>query len=302
MAEEKTTHRTLFTLSSIKADHIVQTALRNIPKTYRAAARLPNFKTYWLPAMKKQVDSLAEEKVFELVKREGIIHVLPGKWVFDEKFDPGGKEYNARARYVVCGNFEAENWSSEKVYAAVAHAVSVRLFLALMAVLNLIDIQCDFKLAYLNATIPDDHTYYVELPPGINADTSYVWKLRKALYGLRRSALYWFKTLAPVMKKLGFVAFGEETCIFMNQDLKVIILLYIDDLLIAGPSLAIVKRTINDLAKHFKLKEMGEVKRFLGYDILRDWDSRTVFVSQTSYTRAIIKKYGYDGMKPAKTP
>ncbi|KAL2168975.1 hypothetical protein VTG60DRAFT_6617 [Thermothelomyces hinnuleus] len=43
----------------------------------------------WLPAMKKQDDSLCKHNVYELVKKRPGITILPSKWVFDEKTSPG---------------------------------------------------------------------------------------------------------------------------------------------------------------------------------------------------------------------
>lgn len=116
--------------------------------------------------------------------------VLPGKWVFNKKFDLNTKQYSTKVRYIVYSNFEAKDWSSEEIYVAVANVISIRIFLAIIAVLNLVKLQYDFKLAYLNATILDDHEYYVKQPPGIGADETLVWRLQKALYDLRRSTLY----------------------------------------------------------------------------------------------------------------
>ena len=43
-------------------------------------------------------------------------------------------------------------------------------------------------------------------------------------------------------------------------------------------------------------------KRFLGFDIVRDRENKTVFISQQRYTESIIKKFGFDNLHPVKTP
>jgi hypothetical protein len=78
----------------------------------------------------------------------------------------------------------------QDVYTTVASLVLVKTFMALTAVKDLKCHQLDFKTAFLNTIIPDTAKYYVEQPHGIERDPRRVCKLRKALYGLRKSLLY----------------------------------------------------------------------------------------------------------------
>ena len=157
--------------------------------------------------------------------------------------------------------------------------MSLRTFLVLVAVQDFDYYQFDFKTAYLNARIPKGHYYFVEQPIGLPKVPNKVWKLRKALYSLRRSCQYWFKTLTPVMEKLGFVPFGSDTCLFQNKTTKALVILYVDDLLIATPTLSAIDSTKEQLMSAFEMKELGEVKRFLGFDVVRDRKNRTIFLS-----------------------
>jgi hypothetical protein len=293
---------TVWCLSAIKVQHDLDCfENRTIPQNLRQAMKMSNFKTYWLPAMETQVDGLKSKRVYDEIKIKPEMEVIPGKWVFDEK-EPQPKRFTARARWVACGNFERENWALQEVYAAVANGVSLRTFCAFVATQDLESYQYDFKLAYLNADIPKEHVYYVQRPTGLGLDTSIVWKLNKALYGLRRSALYWFQTLVPVMKELGFEPFGVDTCLFSNSKLGILLLLYVDDMLAAGPTKAAIDSVMTKLSNKFEMKSMGEMKRFLGFDIVRDRKRRTLFLSQEAYTTSIITKFGYQGLNPAKTP
>ena len=105
--------------------------------------------------MKKQMNTLEERGVYDLVPFQQGMEVLPGKWVYDEKDNFELKTKDPRARWVACGNYEQGSWDTEDVYAAVANAASVKLFLAIMAVMNLKCHQFDFNTAFLNALIPD---------------------------------------------------------------------------------------------------------------------------------------------------
>ncbi|KAL2129780.1 hypothetical protein VTI74DRAFT_7314 [Chaetomium olivicolor] len=41
----------------------------------------------------------------------------------------------------------------------------------------------------------------------------------------------------------------------------------------------------------YDMKELGEVKRFLGFDVMRDRKNRKIFLSQQTYIRAMLKKF-----------
>jgi len=277
-------------LSAVKVTHDLDTIGTTVPKNFRQAQRLPNYKTYWLPAMEAQLRSLQERGVFELVTRKRGMKVLPGKWVYDEKIDQTTGIKTARARWVVCGNFDTSSWNMEDLYAAVTNSTSFRIFMTIIAIMGLLSEQFDFKTAFLNAGLRGD-IYYVEQPRGLSTGDALVWLLKKALYGLRRSPQYWFDTIMPVLKSMGFEPFNQDTCIFKNEKTGVLLLLYVDDVLIAARQLTDIHLVRDQLMKHFELKEMGEIKRYLGFDVVRDYVNNTVFISQQAYTKTILAKF-----------
>lgn len=273
-----------------------------IPKNYRDARKRDDYAERWLPAMQKQDESLQEKDVYDLVKQRKGMHVLPSKWVFDEKMDPGSGNITTRARWVVCGNFDEGSWKAQDVYAAVVNSVTVKTFFALTAIKNLECAQFDFKTAFLNANIPEDAEYYVASPPGLEKPRGMVCKLKKALYGLRQSPLYWFMAIKPVMEGLGFDSLPSDLCLFRHRENGALVVLYVDDLLVSATSMAIITKIRDGLKAKYDIKELGEVKRFLGFDVMRDRQTRKIFLSQETYTTAMLRKYGMDDANEAKTP
>ena len=57
-----------------------------------------------------------------------------------------------------------------------------------------------------------------------------MWKLQKALYGLRASPLLWYKKLKEVLEELGLKEAFEDPCVFSNG--KVIVFFFVDDIII----------------------------------------------------------------------
>lgn len=103
--------------------------------------------------------------------------------------------------------------------------------MALIANFNLGTVQLDFVNAYLNSDL--DEGVYTRYPDGFRRPGK-VLKLKKALYGLRRSGYLWQKQLQTRLTELGFARIPEETCVF--SDGKIILFFYVDDVVMLARS------------------------------------------------------------------
>ena len=135
--------------------------------------------------MQKQLGAFDKQHVYDLIDAKPGIQVLPGKWVYDDKYDIDGNHIRDRARWVICGNFEAAFTEPHEAYSAVASQISVRIYLTKVATENLECYAFDYvNTAYLNAGIPPGQMVYMQQPKGLEDGTRRVCLLRKALYGL----------------------------------------------------------------------------------------------------------------------
>ena len=75
--------------------------------------------------------------------------------------------------------------------------------------------------AFLHAIVPDDVEVYISQPTGFEDGTGRVCRLKKALYGLARSPLWWYNTLAPELNKLGFEPLSTEGYLKYAGDIPV---------------------------------------------------------------------------------
>jgi hypothetical protein len=96
------------------------------------------------------------------------------------------------------------------------------------------------------------------------------------------------------MENLGFEALDSDVCLFKHREVDILVVLYVDDLLVAVPIVMLINRICDGLKAKFELKEMGEVKRFLGFDILCDRSNRKIFILQETYIRALLAKRGIE--------
>ncbi|RDA88520.1 hypothetical protein CP532_6642 [Ophiocordyceps camponoti-leonardi (nom. inval.)] len=126
------------------------------------------------------------------------------------------------------------------------------------------------------------------LPPGFQAKGR-SWRLKKALYGLRRSPLLWFKLLSSWLKTQGYRVIYEDPCVMTNG--KLIIFFYVDDLV------ALFRRAMlgdhedfkEAIDKAFQIKHLGDLKWFLNLEVIRDRSTRQLWLSQRAYVQKFSK-------------
>lgn len=66
----------------------------------------------------------------------------------------------------------------------------------------------------------------------------------------------------------------------------VVILVYVNDMLIAGNNLILIEQTKQDLHTAFKMKDLGNLKYFLGIEFSES--AREILMNQRKYSLALI--------------
>ena len=92
-----------------------------------------------------------------------------------------------------------------------------------------------------NAEVREGEQLYAQAPecwkPKILMDgRRVVWKVRKAMLGLRTSPKRWQEHLSNKLKEHGFVQDERDPCLFANTELDICIGVHVDDMLAVGPS------------------------------------------------------------------
>ena len=99
------------------------------PKTFKQAMKLPD-KELWHQAIRAEVDSLVENKVYEIVDRPGYKAVVSSKWVFKKKRGISGEVEKYKARVVARGCTQEEGVDYYETFAPTVRCESVRMMLA----------------------------------------------------------------------------------------------------------------------------------------------------------------------------
>ena len=181
------------------------------------------------------------------------VTILPGKAVMVKKPNGDGT-HKKKARVVVCGNFQQVQ-PGEETCANTPSFPMLRVLVSLASLHGWSVASWDVSTAFLYASLPEEQEVYCRPPnvlvrlglvqPGI------VWKLKKALYGLRISPKAWEEERDQKLGQLkwdtpqgmvGLVKVESANCVWMIQALDDkacsnplgMVIAYVDDIIAVG--------------------------------------------------------------------
>ncbi|KAM6555970.1 hypothetical protein CsatB_002989 [Cannabis sativa] len=145
-------------------------------------------------------------------------------------------------------------------------------------------------------TLPQGYKPKGELPH--NA----VCKLKKSLYGLKQASRQWFAKFSTALFDEGFSHSATDHSLFIKHfgDHFIFLLVYVDDVILVSNDLQELEALKVRLNARFKLKDLGNLKYFLGLEIARS--QKGIFVSQRPYALQLLEDLGHLGCKPMNTP
>lgn len=143
----------------------------------------------------------------------------------------------------------------------------------------------------------------MELPQGISpSQSNQVCRLKKSLYGLKQSSRQWFAKLSSSLLSQGYKqSTSDYSFFFKHTSINfTALLIYVDDLILAGNNLQEINTLKQFLHHNFKIRDLGALKYFLGLEIARS--KQGIHISQRKYALDILSDTGFLASKPALTP
>jgi Reverse transcriptase (RNA-dependent DNA polymerase) len=260
----------------------------------------------WMAACLDEIRSHTENGSWKWVELPEGASAIGSKWVFKVKRTEDGSVERYKARLVAQGFSQRPGWDFVENFAPTIRLSVVR---AIFAIVAAEDMECDsldITTAFLNGELDD--TIYMKPPPMFEKYTPQGKRLYclllKAIYGLKQGSRQWYLKLSGVMKDMGFKKVRSEPCVyvFLRGDDRVIVPSYVDDLHIASKSKESIQWVKDELAKRFKLRDLGPSKWFLGIHITRDRANKTLSLSQRQYCLDMLAEFEMSDCKPVSTP
>uniref|UniRef100_A0A093ULN7 Retrovirus-related Pol polyprotein from transposon TNT 1-94 n=1 Tax=Talaromyces marneffei PM1 TaxID=1077442 RepID=A0A093ULN7_TALMA len=146
--------------------------------------------------------------------------------------------------------------------------------------------QYDAVNAFVNAKL--DEEMFMRMAPGYH-ESGKIYRLNKALYGLRRSPLLWQKELTSTLTKLGFKAVPYKPCCMLKSG--IMLFFYVDDIVLAYKKSRQLEAdsVLNQLRAKYNISGGEDLEWFLGMRIIRDRSNKVIWLSQATYIDKIAK-------------
>ncbi|GJS61163.1 retrovirus-related pol polyprotein from transposon TNT 1-94 [Tanacetum coccineum] len=162
------------------------------PKSYKYALT----ESCWIESMQEELNEFECLEVWELVPRPDYVMIITLKWIYKVKLDELG----------------------------VARLEAIHIFIALTAHMNMVVYQIDVKTAFLNGILGEE--VYVSQPDGFvdPKNPNHVYKLMKAIYGLKQALRAWYNLLSSFLLSQKFTKGTVDPTLFVRREGKDILL------------------------------------------------------------------------------
>ena len=185
--------------------------------------------------MQREMDAMREFEVYSEVPRKDLDPAVASKaittrWVLRWKGD------EVRARLVARG-FTQEVKDPDDIYASTPLLTSLRAFVTLALARGWHMTTGDVSTAFLHAAVttsPDEEDIYIVPPVEYYPGKDVLWRLHKAMYGLRTSPRAWQEHFATELQQMGSRRLLTDPNIYVDAVHQVYVIAYVDDMMCFG--------------------------------------------------------------------
>ena len=222
--------------------------------------------------------------------------------MFTVKQTPEGKVERYKARLVARGYSQTYGIDYDETFAPMAKMSTVRILISCAANFGWPLYQLDVKNAFLHGDLQEE--VYMEVPPCYSNPemVGKVCRLKKSLYGLKQSPRAWFDRFRRALCAMGYKQCnGDHTVFYKHSRRKITVLaVYVDDIIISGDDEMEIKCLKGNLSREFEVKDLGQLKYFLGIEIARN--PKGIVLSQRKYVLDLLSETGMLGCRTVSTP
>ena len=236
----------------------------------------PGDKITWDASYKEEYDGLVKLDTWDFVTEEEyeklrpiVGKALPSMAISTIKRDGDGKPVRAKYRIVALGNLDPHNWDKSECFAPVLSQPELRLLTAIATQAKRKLKSADVSQAFCQSYLPKNEQYFVRPPHGCKlTPKGMYWRLKKTLYGLKRSPRHWYEKCRSILLSIGFKQCPNAPCLFVgnliDNEPPMYIGIYVDDFAYFSESDAVEQKFEEEFGKRIKTKFNGVIDYFLG--------------------------------------
>ena len=224
------------------------------PANFQAASK----GSRWVATMDNEIRALNENNTWDFVDLPPNAVTIGSKWIYKIKRHADGAIEQFKARLVAQGFTQTEGLDYFETFSPVAKLSTVRVLLAFASIQGWHLHQLDVNNAFLHGDL--NESVDMRIPQGVVSPKSgQVCKLKKSLYGLKQVSRQWFEKLTKFLFTHGFTQAASDHTLFIKSTSTsfTVILVYVDDIILAGTSLDVFDDLKAALHKAFCIKKIG---------------------------------------------
>jgi hypothetical protein len=251
--------------------------------------------------MQDELSALEKTGTWKLVDLPPHVKPIGCRWVYKIKRHVDGSIERFKARLVAKGYNQIEGLDFFDTYSPVAKLTTIRTIIALASIHHWHIQQLDVNNAFLHGDLQED--VYMVIPPGVQpSKPNQVCKLIKSLYGLKQASRKWYEKLTSLLLTHGYKQSTSDHSLFIKHTPPhfTILLVYVDDVIVAGNFLDDIDYIKSILHSAFKIKDLGQLKYFLGFEVAHS--SHGISLCQRKYCLDLLHDFGLLASKPISTP
>lgn len=273
-----------------------------VPKSFTEIAGNPHADK-WRKAVATELSAMMENGVFKPILRTKNMRLVDSKWLFTIKYDRDGNPY-AKARLVARGFRDDTAYCIYETYSPVVNWWLIRWAIALANKHGFKLTKYDVSTAFLNADL--QNVVYLCVPEGMTAENhETALELKKSIYGLRPSSKNWYNLVNETALTLGFRRSHADRCLYhqtLADGTVAILLVYVDDMLLVTGSDTLIEQTTSALQQRFQITIDEDPKFFVGFEIQRNWNEKTIQLTQKKYVERMLRRFNMNTAHPQSTP
>ena len=223
----------------------------------------------WIRTCEDEIRSITRLECWTLVDLPQGVKPIGLKWVFKLKRNSDGSINKYKARLVAKGYVQQYGVDYDEVFAPVARIETIRLLISLAVSHGWEIHHLDVKTAFLHGDLKE--IVYVTQPEGFEIEgcEAKVYKLNKALYGLKHAPRAWNDKLNKILLELKFIRCLKEPSVY-HKTVKgelLVVAVYVDDLFVTGTNMGAIIDFKKEMANTFDMSDLGRLSYYLGIEV-----------------------------------
>ncbi|SGZ27979.1 BQ5605_C026g10235 [Microbotryum silenes-dioicae] len=273
------------------------------PAHWHQAMRSPHAAEWQTEAIDEFTSLLNQYKVYDILDQAALpdgAKLLRSHFVFRTKRDQFGNVKSRKVRLVADGSTQRPGLDFQERYSPVVRFTSIRALVAIAVLRGYKIKQADVNKAYLHGKL--DQPLYMRPPQGIDLPGK-ILKLERSIYGLKQAGRIWNDEIDSTLRSVGYKPTVSDLCVYTRRHGNDwhYIALYVDDLLLIGPSDDEIERVLSTLEDMYGIKRLGDAEYVLGIQLKRS-DDGSITLSQERYLQDVLEHFDLALAKPASTP